>query len=225
MAKEKKETEKLDEDHEKVEHEDQKQQTQKERDREEDEEEDDKDANETDKERVKEVAGNADAKKQPSSAVSIKEGTRQTREQFPVVAGYAVTVYKAQGLTLKEGVVINLTSWKSMRSREKVEHEDQKQDDEEEDDKDANETVKERVKEVTGNAHAKATQHEKRESAEEPVTKRDRALNAHTSDEVEPLKKVPKCSLLSLETGPGRPQATKKNTATGLGVPLSLIHI
>ena len=71
------------------------------------------------------------------------------------------------------------------------------------------------------NADAKATQHEKRESAEEPVTKRDRALNAHTSDEVEPLKKVLKCSLLSPETGPGRPQATKKSMATGLGMPLA----
>ena len=48
-----------------------------------------------------------------------------------------------------------------MRSREKVEHEDQEQDDEEEDDKDANETVKERFKEVTGNAHTQATQPEK----------------------------------------------------------------
>ena len=97
------------------------------------------------------MAGNADAKKQPSSAVSIKEGTLQTREQFPVVTGYALTVYKAQGVTLKEGVVINFTSRKRMRSREKVEHEAQKQDDEEEDDKDANETLKERCKEVTGN--------------------------------------------------------------------------
>ena len=33
-----------------------------------------------------------------------------TREQFPLVAGYALTVNKAQGLTIKEGVVINLTS-------------------------------------------------------------------------------------------------------------------
>ena len=37
--------------------------------------------------------------------VSIREGTRQTREQFPVVAGCALTVNKAQGLALKEGVV------------------------------------------------------------------------------------------------------------------------
>ena len=108
-----------------------------------------------------------------------------------------------------------------MRSREKVEHEDQKQDDEEEDDKHANETVKERFKEVTGNAHTQATQPEKRGRAEESVTKRDRVLNAHTSEEVEPPKKVPKCSLLSPETRPGRPQTTKKNTATGLGVPLA----
>ena len=42
--------------------------------------------------------------------LSMKEGTRQTREQFPVVAGYAMTVNKAQGLTLKEGVVIHLAS-------------------------------------------------------------------------------------------------------------------
>ena len=78
-----------DEHHKKFGHEDQKQQTQKDRDHEENEEEDNKDANETDKERVKEVAGNADAKKQSSSAVSIKEGTLQTREHFPVVTGCA----------------------------------------------------------------------------------------------------------------------------------------
>ena len=30
-----------------------------------------------------------------------------TRTQFPVVAGFALTVNKAQGLTIKEGVVIN----------------------------------------------------------------------------------------------------------------------
>ena len=51
--------------------------------------------------------------------VSIKEGTRQTREQFPVVAGYALTVNKAQGLTLKEGVVINLTSGKRFKAASK----------------------------------------------------------------------------------------------------------
>ncbi len=39
---------------------------------------------------------------------SIKEGTRMMRTQFPIVAGFALTVNKAQGLTLKEGVVINL---------------------------------------------------------------------------------------------------------------------
>ena len=39
---------------------------------------------------------------------SVKEGTRMMRTQFPVVAGFALTVNKAQGLTLKEGVVINL---------------------------------------------------------------------------------------------------------------------
>ena len=33
-----------------------------------------------------------------------------TRTQFPIVAGFALTVNKAQGLTIKEGVVINLLS-------------------------------------------------------------------------------------------------------------------
>ena len=51
--------------------------------------------------------------------VSVKEGTRQTREQFPLVAGYALTVNKAQGLTLKEGVVINLTSGKRFKAASK----------------------------------------------------------------------------------------------------------
>ena len=37
-----------------------------------------------------------------------KDKTRMTRTQFPLVAGYAITVNKAQGLTIKEGVVINL---------------------------------------------------------------------------------------------------------------------
>ena len=35
---------------------------------------------------------------------SKKEGTRMTRLQFPVAAGFAITVNKAQGLTIKEGV-------------------------------------------------------------------------------------------------------------------------
>ena len=37
--------------------------------------------------------------------VAFKEGTRLTRTQFPVVAGFALTVNKAQGLTIKEGMV------------------------------------------------------------------------------------------------------------------------
>ena len=51
--------------------------------------------------------------------MSIKEGTRQTREKNPVVAGYALTVNKAQGLTLKKGVVINLTSGKRFKAASK----------------------------------------------------------------------------------------------------------
>ena len=41
-------------------------------------------------------------------AFSTQEGTRMTRCQFPVVAGFALTVNKAQGLTAKEGVVSHL---------------------------------------------------------------------------------------------------------------------
>ena len=39
---------------------------------------------------------------------ATKKNTRITRTQFPLVAGFALTVNKAQGLTIKEGVVINL---------------------------------------------------------------------------------------------------------------------
>ncbi len=46
---------------------------------------------------------------------SLKEGTRMTRTQFPVVAGFALTVNKAQGLTIKEGVVLNLAGGKRFR--------------------------------------------------------------------------------------------------------------
>ena len=51
--------------------------------------------------------------------VSIMEGTRQTREENPFVAGIVLTVNKAQGLTLKEGVVINLTSGKRFKAASK----------------------------------------------------------------------------------------------------------
>ena len=37
-----------------------------------------------------------------------KNGKNSWRQQFPVVAGYAMTVNKSQGLTIEEGVVINL---------------------------------------------------------------------------------------------------------------------
>ena len=39
---------------------------------------------------------------------SVKKNTKTSRTQFPLVAGFALTVNKAQGLTIKEGVVINL---------------------------------------------------------------------------------------------------------------------
>ena len=38
--------------------------------------------------------------------LNMKEGTRMWRRQFPIVAGFALTVNKAQGLTIKEGIVI-----------------------------------------------------------------------------------------------------------------------
>ena len=50
---------------------------------------------------------------------SCKEGTRMTRTQFPVVAGFALTVNKAQGLTIKEGVVIHLAGSRRFRPASK----------------------------------------------------------------------------------------------------------
>ena len=38
-----------------------------------------------------------------------------SRRQFPIVAGFALTVNKAQGLTIKEGVVINLAGSQRFR--------------------------------------------------------------------------------------------------------------
>ena len=35
---------------------------------------------------------------------AVKEGTRMLRTQFPVAAGFAITVNKAQGLTIKEAI-------------------------------------------------------------------------------------------------------------------------
>ena len=117
---------------------------------------------------------------------------------------------------------------KQDEDHEKVEHEDQKQQTQKEKDREEDEEKdedKERVKEVAENADAKAHQHEEPEGAEEPVTKRDRALKTHTSDEVEPPKKVNKCSLLSPETGPGLDLVDRRAaTATGLGVPLATSH-
>ncbi len=50
---------------------------------------------------------------------AVKDGTRMTRTQFPVVAGFALTVNKAQGLTVKEGVVIYLVGGKRFRPASK----------------------------------------------------------------------------------------------------------
>ena len=48
-----------------------------------------------------------------------KKGTHMTRTQFPVVAGFALTVNKAQGLTIKEGTVIHLAGSKRFRPASK----------------------------------------------------------------------------------------------------------
>jgi hypothetical protein len=45
----------------------------------------------------------------------MKEGTCMMRTQFPIVAGFALTVNKAQGLTIKEGVVIHLVGGAKFR--------------------------------------------------------------------------------------------------------------
>ena len=49
----------------------------------------------------------------------MKEGTRMTRTQFPVVAGFALTVNKAQGLTIKEGVVLHFVGTRRFRPASK----------------------------------------------------------------------------------------------------------
>ena len=50
---------------------------------------------------------------------TFKEGTRMTRTQFPLVPGFALTVNKAQGLTVAEGVVIHLVGSKRFRPASK----------------------------------------------------------------------------------------------------------
>ena len=49
----------------------------------------------------------------------MKDGTRYSRTQFPLVAGYAITVNKSQGLTIKEGVVIHLVGSRNFRPASK----------------------------------------------------------------------------------------------------------
>ena len=44
-----------------------------------------------------------------------KEGTRITRTQFPVVAGFALTVNKAPGVTIEEGQMIHLNGSENSR--------------------------------------------------------------------------------------------------------------
>jgi len=51
--------------------------------------------------------------------VSWKRNTRMSREQFPLVAGFALTINKAQGLTVKGGVVIHLAGGPKFRPASK----------------------------------------------------------------------------------------------------------
>lgn len=51
--------------------------------------------------------------------VAVKAGTRMTRQQFPIVAAFAFTVNKAQGLTIKEGVVVWLARSRRIRPESK----------------------------------------------------------------------------------------------------------
>jgi hypothetical protein len=50
---------------------------------------------------------------------SMKQKSKLLRTQFPLVAGYALTVNKAQGLTIKEGVVIHLVATPKFRPASK----------------------------------------------------------------------------------------------------------
>ena len=110
---------------------------------------------------------------------------------------------------------------KQDEDHEKVEHEDQKQQTQKSTTKDAKAIDRERVKEVTEHADAKALQHDKLEGAEQPATKRHRVLGENTPDVVELPKKVINSSLLALETGPA-PDLVERGAATaaGLGQPL-----
>ena len=50
---------------------------------------------------------------------AFKDGTRTTQTQPQVVAGFGLTVNKAQGLTIKEGIVIHLVGSKRFRPASK----------------------------------------------------------------------------------------------------------
>jgi hypothetical protein len=175
---------------------------------------------EEEKEEEKQVEGDVKVEHEETEQESQKENDRKEEEDDDVEEAKAKENEPAKEKTEAE---------KQDEDHEKVEHEDQKQQTQkekdleevdEEDDEDAKETDKERVKEVTENADAKMHQHEEREGAEQPVTKRGRTLNQNTSDEVWPPKKVNKCSLLSPETRSGLDLVDRgADTAAGLGEP------